>query len=750
VNLQRPELIGYADPWCAAAGQCVRFMVSTDVPEYEATLVRLVHGDENPDGPGFKEEVIHTSVTGRHKGRKQTAFCGSYVVVADSPKFSRLTSLTLQAWIYPTKPRSRNAQGIVSKWSPRQEAGFGILLGPEGDLQLWIGGGPGEGYQLSTNSPLKAEHWYFIAATLDTQARRACLVQHPVESVGLGETDAVVEVDVPAGTPAASSSPLLIAAISGETRDDERFVVAGLYNGKIDRPRLFARALDAAQISALRDGVEPREVDGEHLLAAWDFAADPATDRITDASSNQLHGVAVNVPTRAVTGYNWTGNELHFERAPAEYGAIHFHDGDLEDAGWSADFELELDGDLRSGIYAMPLTADGAEDHIPFFVRPGKGARPATIAVLVPTMTYLAYANQAVAEGMEQHTSGIGDRELVLDPLDRYVEAHPELGRSMYDRHSDGSGVAYSSALRPIVGLRPKYRYWINGGPRHLAADLYLLDWLEHRGFVCDVITDHDLHAQGRRLLQPYRTVITGTHPEYCTGHMLSTLQSYTSTGGRLMYLGGNGFYWVTSVDPNKPHLIELRRGMSGSRDWSSAPGECHHSTTGEPGGLWRHRGRPPNAIAGVGFTAMGWDGARGYTRRQGSFDPRASFIFAGVGEDETIGNFGLILNGAAGDEIDRFDHALGTPSHALLLASSSGHSPMTFPVLEDQLQINSKLSSQSVDIRADMVYFETPNNGAVFATGSINWCASLSHNRYDNNVSRITENVLRKFLDRQ
>jgi N,N-dimethylformamidase len=45
------------------------------------------------------------------------------------------------------------------------------------------------------------------------------------------------------------------------------------------------------------------------------------------------------------------------------------------------------------------------------------------------------------------------------------------------------------------------------------------------------------------------------------------------------------------------------------------------------------------------------------------------------------------------------------------------------------------------------MVFFETPNGGAVFATGSIGWCAALSHNGYDNNVSRITENVLLRFL---
>jgi N,N-dimethylformamidase len=43
-------------------------------------------------------------------------------------------------------------------------------------------------------------------------------------------------------------------------------------------------------------------------------------------------------------------------------------------------------------------------------------------------------------------------------------------------------------------------------------------------------------------------------------------------------------------------------------------------------------------------------------------------------------------------------------------------------------------------------VYFETPNGGAVFSVGSITFCGSLSHNNYDNNVSRIVDNVLNGF----
>jgi N,N-dimethylformamidase len=35
-----------------------------------------------------------------------------------------------------------------------------------------------------------------------------------------------------------------------------------------------------------------------------------------------------------------------------------------------------------------------------------------------------------------------------------------------------------------------------------------------------------------------------------------------------------------------------------------------------------------------------------------------------------------------------------------------------------------------------------------VFATSSIAWSGSLSHDGYDNDVSRITANVLNRFVD--
>lgn len=722
-------------------------MVSTDQPQYQARIVRLIHGDENPDGPGFKEEEIETPVNKLCKGRKQVAHCGSYVLVRHSPVLSRLRSLTLQAWIQPTTPHKGEAQGLLTQWF--DGSGYGLFIGESGNVELWLGDEAGQVERVGSGKPLRKGEWYFVAATFDVEKQTVCVYQKPLSDWPLENSSAVVEQPVQVQSLGASKMPLLIAAGRVESIGRERLQGRGLYNGKIDSPRIFSRALEREEIEKLRQDVAPAKVAGKDLLAAWDFAADVSSARVSDTGSHGLHGVAMQAPARAMKGHNWTSEEFDYRRAPQDYGAIHFHEDDLEDADWEADFELEVPDGLKNGIYAAHLSAGDQKDYIPFFVRPHRGAPCAPVLFLVPTMTYLAYANDRLAS-FPEHQAGIKDRDLRLDPLDVYLAEHPEFGRSIYDRHVDGSGVCYSSRLRPIVNMRPHYRQGLVQGPRHLGADLYLGDWLEKKGFEYDVAADEDLHGEGSELLENYRVVLTGTHPEYWTGPMMTAMELYLQRGGRLMYLGGNGFYWVTSVDPERPHLIEVRRGFSGSRDWSSAPGECHHSTTGELGGLWRFRDRTPNRLVGVAFTAMGWSGhAAGYVRQEGSFDERAAFVFKGIHKDEVIGDFGLVLGGAAGDELDRMDYDLGTPHHTLLLASSKGHDRGILPVLEDFNQINGALiQGERTTVRADIVYFETPNEGAVFSVGSICWCGSLSNHHYDNNVSRITENVLREFLN--
>ena len=91
----------------------------------------------------------------------------------------------------------------------------------------------------------------------------------------------------------------------------------------------------------------------------------------------------VNLPTRAMKGASWTGEERDWKAAPHQYAAIHFHEDDLYDCGWETSFAWRIPGDLPIGIYAARLRSGTAgEDHIPFFVLPPKGEAKAPVAFL--------------------------------------------------------------------------------------------------------------------------------------------------------------------------------------------------------------------------------------------------------------------------------------------------------------------------------------------------------------------------------
>ena len=86
-----------------------------------------------------------------------------------------------------------------------------------------------------------------------------------------------------------------------------------------------------------------------------------------------------------------------------------------------------------------------------------------------------------------------------------------------------------------------------------------------------------------------------------------------------------------------------------------------------------------------------------------------------------------------------------------MVVASSEMSSDVYLMTREDILDPAPGLGGSEVEsLRADMVFFETINGGAVFSTGSITWAASMAWNRYDNHVARICENVLKTFLDDQ
>jgi N,N-dimethylformamidase len=333
-------------------------------------------------------------------------------------------------------------------------------------------------------------------------------------------------------------------------------------------------------------------------------------------------------------------------------------------------------------------------------------------------------------------------RLTVIDAVDLLLIEHPEMGYSTYDRHSDGSGICYSSRHRPATNIRPTGRWW------NYCCDLFIIDWLGRSGMKFDVVTDDDLHKEGLDLIRPYRVLLTGSHPEYDSLPMLEALDGWVRQGGRLMYMGGNGFYWRVAYHPTRDGIIEVRRSEDGTRAWDAEVGEYYHSFTGEYGGLWRRQSRAPNALTGVGFISQGFDHSSYYRRTDSARDPRAAFIFDGV-EGEIIGDYGLLQGGAAGIEIDAVDAALGTPPHALVVARSENHSN-TYELVNEEVRVAHGMTDglANPQIHADMVFFEVEGGGAVFSTGSIAYAGALGHNGFDNPVARLSWNVLRRFAD--
>ncbi|MGI9335564.1 MAG: N,N-dimethylformamidase beta subunit family domain-containing protein, partial [Gammaproteobacteria bacterium] len=537
-----------------------------------------------------------------------------------------------------------------------------------------------------------------------------------------------------------SNTPFLICAHRAAPIAD-RWMSGAHYNGKVERPVLLGASVDSVRARSLVANPNTATA-ADRVLAAWDFSEQIPSATVVDRSPNRLHGRTVNLPARGVTGHDWDGSADDWRLRPQAYGAIHFHDDDLYDCGWSTDFALTVPIDWPSGFYAARLRSPGAEGYVAFFVRPPRDAATASIAFVAATATYMSYANTHIkfdslnTENLYESLTPISEDEL-------YLNEHRELGLSHYDTHSDQSGVFYASRLRPMLNFRPGL-YTFN-----YLNDTHIVYWLAARGFECDIITDEDVHEDGAALLARYPVVITGSHPEYTSTRMWDAFDAYQRGGGRHMYLGGNGFYWRIAYSDEFPGVIENRRGITGVRTWEGEPGEHHLSFTGEPAGLWRSNGRAPQKLVGVGFSATLFNRSTYYLRTAAGRSDRHAFVFEGVPEDERIGDFGLRGGGAAGLEIDRWDAALGSPPDSAVIATSHDIGIGGLLSVEEYVTTTRALDGiQNGRVRADMVLFATPNGGAVWSTGSIAWATSLFHNDGENNVSRITENVLRRFLN--
>lgn len=731
------KLTGYLFEQSVLGGDTIRVAADSQGRELSARLVRL-NGptDEFEKAPWWSATAVEDGEQLRHSGHRQETRPGSFGYSEPVASLIGDRGLTFSVWFWVAHQGSDMT--LLSQTWEERNAGLKVFLTTAGRVAFahWSGE---ERLRVETTTSVRMGLWQGVTVSVDTAEKKVqVLLAEKSSDQGVRQLE---HLSVDACLPAMPTTSGRIVLGAVDDASGGAASASDLFDGKIDRPRIWMTSTAGELMrEALTDtgGVTP--------TIEWLFGPAAGPSSTPAFVPNQRSGAAcltlVNRPEVCVTGHRWTGDSTDVRLAPREWSALRLHSDDLADAAWETTFSLPVPETLASDIYAVELQSGEELDLVPFFVRPSLEATESKILYVAPTMTYLAYGND------RQHTHvDFGDMADAQPrgSYEEWVDAHPEFGSSLYDLHPDGSGWSYSSPLRPLGNVRPDYVSWITGYPRHFSGDLAIVSWLRDLDSPFDVVTDHDVHKYGASLLERYKVVVTGSHPEYVSREMLDAFDAYVEHDGRLMYLGGNGFYWATAVAPDGS--IEVRRGHAGSRAWESLPGEDVLSLTLEPGGLWRHRGRSPNALVGVGFAAQGWTGGAPYVIASDLPSHVHKLVFGGLKPGARVGEFGG-LGGAAGDEVDRFDIRLGSPTNSVVLASSARLTDGFQPAIEDHMTVTPMLGgSTNTDIRADMTYVKREDGGAVFSVGSINWGMCLPVNNFDNEIARISTNVLNAFI---
>lgn len=552
--------------------------VSCTGPEFKYRLVRLIQGHTGPNAPPHREEDM--GVKGTSPGRYQEGHPGSYGIVSSWGASTVLPNdgLEVSTYVEPHLHSAGHLQVLVSTLDVEKKSGFAILLDDESKVEVLVGNGKTV-ERIETDVGLRLRRWAKIEVKLlgkDVEIK----INHINVFLEKAPSPSSISKSLSRSAVLNQQSPLLFAAGFFKDQTNLSTRPTSFFNGRLDSPTLKVIGKSA------------------RTLASYDFSIEIPTDQIFDASPANRHGVLVNAPTRAIKGWNWDSSEPDWTKAKQGYGAIHFHEDDLDDAGWETCFSITIPEDALSGAYAVEVTdvESSSLDAITFFVRPSikpvveASSKPkARAAIILSTFTYLAYANEHMYdESKPTHMEVAGGVHVLEDENWRRMARRGDLGLSMYDAHRDLSGSTFSTAKRPILNVRPGYVHWGIHRPREFSADLLMIGFLEEKlgrgGY--DVLTDHDLHLKGVAAIEKYDVVMTGCHPEYPSLESLNAYASFAAMGGSIMYLGGNGFYvslpatfsqiWMSPLGTDNFNIVDI----------------CHRSRTPSSSGSPQRRPR--------------------------------------------------------------------------------------------------------------------------------------------------------------
>lgn len=464
--------------------------------------------------------------------------------------------------------------------------------------------------------------------------------------------------------------------------------------------------------------------DTSEGLLAWDFPTLlPREPILSSGGADPLRLDVVNQPAICITSARRNGSSFDPRLAATHYDAIHCHDDEIGLLQWPPSHRVTVPENSHSGVYAFQVEWEVGYERVVFFVNSSRAL--SLLLYLVPTATYLAYADECLANHLYQwKCDDRGHRFAIANNLN-----------SLYDYHSNLSGVSICSYKKP----KDDFAYPLCGCPHNLPVDLHFLRFCHENGFVFDGLTDH-LHEGGIDGLHGYRAIVTGSHPEYTSIGIEQALRQFVTEGGSIAYLGDKGFAGVVA---SKDDLMELRRlPLEARRTGDSPIAEQSLSITNQPGGYLRSRGRGEFSLIGAAISLMGFDGARPSTRTDESYQAGCAWLFEGV-DNWTFGSPGIVLGAAAGYEVDATSPALGTSRDTIIIACATDfpdsfvHHPRRWYEGGDPERVSRP--------RAEMTLRNLAAGGFVFSASSVGWCGALPAANGMNDVGKITLNLLNR-----
>ncbi|SDD25391.1 Concanavalin A-like lectin/glucanases superfamily protein [Variovorax sp. CF079] len=747
-SLNLPGVHGYADRKSVAAGECVRFHVSSD-RGYQLSVCQL-----GSDVEGRSDDVVLHAFA-PSPARVQAIHPGSYVFVEKALDAALpLYGLTLECWVKPWSIATR--QTLIGQYDFPAHCGWGLFIEEGGALAFYLGDGRGFRAEAQrAHGRLVERRWQHVAATWN--GRVAALW---IDGQQAGQWDAGQVVRP-------GPAPLRMGA-SGVDGLADVFLEADLA-----MPVLYGRALVPEEIVERHAQRGLAIASGRSVLACWPLREERGA-QVADASGHQRTGRIVNHGTWMIVGPAFEPAKVApSEDAESGYDpfadptrghGLRFASDDLYDCRWEATHEFRIPEDAKSGVYVGRIRFEQggreADYDITFIVRKPAHAAPAPILVLCAVNSWLAYASTPFA------------KNVVDDPV------WPRRAAGLENCHPEApaySSYTYHRAGQPCyqVGLRMP---WPNASPSALydpagsgfsqwtRLERRLHVWLAREGYDFDVIGDIDLHRDPA-ILSRYQTVFVNGHSEYWSLPGVEGLDDYLRRGGSAIVLSGNTMYLRVSYDEDFS-VMEQRKVNGPHHDETVPPvgppagpfGEQYHSQDWARGGRLKASGRPAADI--IGLETAGWAFADGEDFGVYHVEQPAHALFnephpLGLAKGQTFGHApGGGLPRAIGHEWDLTIATLArmtkhTPPGAALPAPQEGIEVIANGIrrvpgkLDAYLDYHSNLTESIGGLSAEMIYWERPQGGRVFHAGAVGAAWVIGS---DPNFGKLLKNVLYRF----